>query len=101
MIKLEKLESGTYFRDAFLVTYRHSKENLDKIRKLKYRRYIPEKQAWEIPASELKQLVNLFGEDEIDVNSKYLNSLIKKEDEKAAEPSNPVKERLKGITPIV
>lgn len=30
MIKLEKLESGTYFRDAFLVTYRHSKENLDK-----------------------------------------------------------------------
>lgn len=101
MIKLEKLESGTYFRDAFLVTYRHSKEYLDKIRKLKYRRYIPEKQAWEIPASELKQLVDLFGEDDIDVNSKYLNSLIKKEEEKAAEPSNPVKERLKGITPII
>lgn len=59
MIKLEKLEKGDFFRDAFLVSYKYNKDYLNKMRSLKYRKYVPEKQAWEIPASELKHLAVL------------------------------------------
>ena len=101
MIKLEKLEKGDFFRDAFLVSYKYNKDYLNKMRSLKYRKYVPEKQAWEIPASELKHLVDLFGADNININPKYLEGLVQKEENKAVEASEPVRERLKGITPIV
>lgn len=99
MIKLEKLEKGDFFRDAFLVSYKYNKDYLNKMRSLKYRKYVPEKQAWEIPASELKHLVDLFGADNININPKYLEGLVQKEESKAVEASEPVRERLKGITP--
>ena len=57
MIKLEKLEKGEFFKDAFLVSYRYNKDYLNKMRSLKYKRYVPDKKAWEIPSSELKHLV--------------------------------------------
>lgn len=76
MIKLEKLEKGDFFRDAFLVSYKYNKDYLNKMRSLKYRKYVPEKQAWEIPASELKHLVDLFGADNININPKYLEGLV-------------------------
>ena len=101
MIKLEKLEKGDFFRDAFLVSYKYNKDYLNKMRSLKYRRYVPEKQAWEIPASELKHLVDLFGADNININPKYLEGLVQKEESKAVEAPEPIRERLKGITPIV
>ena len=101
MIKLEKLEKGDFFRDAFLVSYKYNKDYLNKMRSLKYRKYVPEKQAWEIPASELKHLVDLFGADNININPKYLEGLVQKEESKAVEASEPVRERLKGIIPIV
>lgn len=72
MIKLEKLEKGEFFEDAFLVSYRYNKDYLNKMRSLKYKRYVPDKKAWEIPTSELKHLVDLFGVDDINVNAKYL-----------------------------
>lgn len=59
MIKLEKLEKGEFFEDAFLVSYRYNKDYLNKMRSLKYKRYVPDKKAWEIPSSELKHLVRV------------------------------------------
>ena len=46
MIKLEKLEKGEFFEDAFLVSYRYNKDYLNKMRSLKYKRYVPDKKAW-------------------------------------------------------
>lgn len=85
MIKLEKLEKGEFFEDAFLVSYRYNKDYLNKMRSLKYKRYVPDKKAWEIPSSELKHLVDLFGVDDINVNAKYLEGLVEKEESKAEE----------------
>ena len=45
MIKLEKLEKGEFFEDAFLVSYRYNKDYLNKMRSLKYKRYVPDKKA--------------------------------------------------------
>lgn len=101
MIKLEKLEKGEFFEDAFLVSYRYNKDYLNKMRSLKYKRYVPDKKAWEIPSSELKHLVDLFGVDDINVNAKYLEGLVEKEENKAEEAPEDIKERLKDIKPIV
>lgn len=101
MIKLEKLEKGEFFEDAFLVSYRYNKDYLNKMRSLKYKRYVPDKKAWEIPTSELKHLVDLFGVDDINVNAKYLEGLVEKEESKAEEAPEDIKERLKDIKPIV
>lgn len=79
MIKLEKLEKGEFFEDAFLVSYRYNKDYLNKMRSLKYKRYVPDKKAWEIPSSELKHLVDLFGVDDINVNAKYLEGLVEEQ----------------------
>ena len=46
MIRLEKLEKGTYFEDAFKVSFRYNPETVEKIKKLAYRRYLPEDRAW-------------------------------------------------------
>lgn len=100
MIKLEKLEKGEFFEDAFLVSYRYNKDYLNKMRSLKYKRYVPDKKAWEIPSSELKHLVDLFGVDDINVNAKYLEGLVEKEESKAEEAPEDIKERLKDIKPI-
>ena len=89
MIKLEKLEKGEFFEDAFLVSYRYNKDYLNKMRSLKYKRYVPDKKAWEIPSSELKHLVDLFGVDDINVNAKYLEGLVEKEESKAEETPEP------------
>ena len=101
MIKLEKLEKGEFFEDAFLVSYRYNKDYLNKMRSLKYKRYVPDKKAWEIPSSELKHLVDLSGVDDINVNAKYLEGLVEKEESKAEEAPEDIKERLKDIKPIV
>lgn len=96
MIKLEKLEKGEFFENAFLVSYRYNKDYLNKMRSLKYKRYVPDKKAWEIPSSELKHLVDLFGVDDINVNAKYLEGLVEKEESKADEAPEDIKERLPG-----
>ena len=101
MIRLEKLEKGTYFEDAFKVAFRYDPETVEKIKKLAYRRYLPEDRAWEIPASELVHLVDIIGVENINIDSRYLEGIIKKEAGVAAETSESVKERLKGIKPII
>lgn len=101
MIRLEKLEKGTYFEDAFKVSFRYNPETVEKIKKLAYRRYLPEERAWEIPASELVHLVDIIGVENINIDSRYLEGIIKKEAGVAAKTSESVKERLKGIKPII
>lgn len=101
MITLEKQEKGTYFEDAFKVSFRYNPETVEKIKRLAYRRYLPEERAWEIPASELVHLVDIMGVENINIDSRYLEGIIKKEDGVAAETSESVKERLKGIKPII
>lgn len=101
MITLEKQEKGTYFEDAFKVSFRYNPETVEKIKRLAYRRYLPEERAWEIPASELVHLVDIMGVENINIDSRYLEGIIKKEAGVAAETSESVKERLKGIKPII
>ena len=96
MITLEKQEKGTYFEDAFKVSFRYNPETVEKIKRLAYRRYLPEERAWEIPASELVHLVGIMGVENINIDSRYLEGIIKKEAGVAAETSESVKERLKG-----
>lgn len=101
MITLEKQEKGTYFEDAFKVSFRYNPETVEKIKRLAYRRYLPEDRAWEIPASELVHLVDIMGVENINIDSRYLEGIIKKEAGVAAKTSEGVKERLKGIKPII
>lgn len=101
MITLEKLERGKYFRDAFRVSYRYNPDTVEKIKRLAYRRYLPEERAWEIPTSELIHLVDIFGVDNLNINPLYLKGIIKKEAGVAAQASESVRERLKGIKPII
>lgn len=101
MITLEKQEKGTYFEDAFKVSFRYNPKTVEKIKRLAYRRYLPEERAWEIPASELVHLVDIMGVENINIDSRYLEGIIKKEAGVAAETSESVKERLKGIKPII
>ena len=101
MITLEKQEKGTYFEDAFKVSFRYNPETVEKIKRLAYRRYLPEERAWEIPASELVHLVDIMGVENINIDSRYLEGIIKKEAGVAAKTSESVKERLKGIEPII
>lgn len=101
MITLEKQEKGTYFEDAFKVSFRYNPETVEKIKRLAYRRYLPEERAWEIPASELVHLVDIMGVENINIDSRYLEGIIKKEAGVAAKTSESVKERLKRIKPII
>lgn len=101
MITLEKQEKGTYFEDAFKVSFRYNPETVEKIKRLAYRRYLPEERAWEIPASELVHLVDIMGVENINIDSRYLEGIIKKEAGVAAKTSESVKERLKGIKPNI
>lgn len=101
MITLEKQEKGTYFEDAFKVSFRYNPETVEKIKRLAYRRYLPEERAWEIPASELVHLVDIMGVENINIDSRYLEGIIKKEAGVAAKTSESVKERLKSIKPII
>ena len=97
MVNIEKLEKGTYFKDAFKVSYKYDPQTLNKIRQLSYRRYLPEEKAWEIPASELVHLIDLIGIDNINADPKYLKCVVSKEAGTASKTSEEVRERLKGI----
>lgn len=101
MIKLEKLEKGTYFRDAFKVSFKYDPETVERIKKLRYRRYLPEERAWEIPTSELIHLVDLMGVDSLDIDPQYLKGVVIKEAGNAVKTTESVKERLKDIKPVV
>ena len=101
MLKLRKVEKGNYFPDAFVVSFRYSPDTVEKIKRLRNRRYLPEERAWEIPANELVNLVGIFGEESIDIDSKYLRQIVRKEAGAAADTALEVRKRLEGIKPVI
>ena len=60
MITVEKLEKGTYFDDAFKISFRYDPTTVAKVKELAERRYLPEDRAWEIPAHELPALITVL-----------------------------------------
>lgn len=101
MINLEKLEKGKYFENAFKVSFKYDPVTVERIKRLAYRRYLPDDRAWEIPAGELIHLVDLFGVDNINIDPQYLKGVVRKEAGAAAKTAESVKERLKDIQPII
>lgn len=66
MITVEKLEKGTYFDDAFKISFRYDPTTVAKVKELAERRYLPEDRAWEIPAHEAVEDYLLENKDLID-----------------------------------
>ena len=74
MIKVEKV------KDNLLVSFDYDAALVDKIKSLPTRKYIADMKAWQIPQWEIKDLIELFGDDlnisnDVDVNKHgYLKS---------------------------
>lgn len=98
MVSVEKLDKGTYFEDAFKVSFKYDPTTVAKIKELSERRYLPEDRAWEIPAHELPNLVEKLGIHNINSNSAVMDALKTKEIEDKREATQ---ERLRDIKPII
>lgn len=97
MIKVEKIGKGTYFEDAYKVSFRYDVATLNKVKSLAERRYLPDIKAWEIPAYELPALTKLF-EGEIETSGEIMDALKEKE---IADKREATQDRLKGIKPAI
>ena len=98
MVSVEKLDKGTYFEDAFKVSFKYDPTTVAKIKELAERRYLPDDRAWEIPAHELPNLVEKLGIHNINSNSGVMDALKTKEIEDKREATQ---ERLRCIKPVV
>ena len=97
MITVEKLEKGTYFDDAFKISFRYDPTTVAKVKELAERRYLPEDRAWEIPAHELPALIEKVGLSNIKSEEAVVQALNTKEIEDKREATQ---ERLNGIKPV-
>lgn len=97
MIRVEKLSKGTYFEDAYKVSFRYDIQTLNKVKSLAERRYLPEDRAWEIPAHELPNLLNIF-EGQVQADEGIMGALKEKE---IADKREATRKRLEGITPVI
>lgn len=97
MITVEKLEKGTYFDDAFKISFRYDPTTVAKVKELAERRYLPEDRAWEIPAHELPALIEKVGLSNIKSEEAVVQALNTKEIEDKREATQ---KRLKGIKPV-
>lgn len=97
MITVEKLEKGTYFDDAFKISFRYDPTTVAKVKELAERRYLPEDRAWEIPAHELPALIEKVGLSNIKSEETVVQALNTKEIEDKREATQ---KRLKGIKPV-
>ena len=75
MITVEKLEKGTYFDDAFKISFRYDPTTVAKVKELAERRYLPEDRAWEIPAHELPALIEKVGFSDVCGGYRVLRAL--------------------------
>lgn len=98
MVSVEKLDKGTYFADAYKVSFKYNPTTVAKIKELTERRYLPEERAWEIPAYELPNLIEKIGIHNINSNSGVIDVLSVEELE---DPREATQKRLRGIKPIV
>ena len=92
MIRIQKLDKGTYFEDAYLLSFRYDPSTVSKIKELTQRRYLPEEKAWEIPSHELPNLIEKVGIHHIETDKDLFP-----EDDKKEEIAN----RLRGIKPVI
>lgn len=97
MLKVEKLEKGTYFEDAYIISFKYDPFTVSKIKELAQRRYLPDSRAWEIPVHELPNLVEKVGINNISADDNITGALNTKEIEDKREATA---QRLKGIKPI-
>ena len=97
MITVEKLEKGTYFDDAFKISFRYDPTTVAKVKELAERRYLPDDRAWEIPAHELPALIEKVGLSNIKSEEAVIQALNTKEIEDKREATQ---KRLKGIKPV-
>lgn len=98
MVSVEKLDKGTYYEDAFKVSFKYDPTTVAKIKELAERRYLPDDRAWEIPAHEIPNLVEKLGIHNITSNSGVMDALKTKEIEDKREATQ---ERLRDIKPVV
>lgn len=98
MVRVQRLEKGTYFDNAYMISFRYDPRTVAKVKELAQRRYLPEERAWEIPDYELPNLIEKIGLSNIDADEAITGALKTKEveDRRAA-----TQERLKGIKPVV
>lgn len=97
MIKIEKIGKGTYFEEAYKVSFRYDVQTLNKVKSLAERRYLPDQRAWEIPAHELPNLMQIF-EGQIQADDEIMGALKEKE---IADKREATQDRLKDIKPVV
>lgn len=98
MITVQKLEKGTYFDNAFKLSFRYDPTSVAKVKELAERRYLPEERAWEIPAHELPALIEKVGLNNISSNEEIVQALQSKEVE---DKRQATQERLKDIKPVI
>lgn len=98
MITVQKLEKGTYFDNAFKLSFRYDPTFVAKVKELAERRYLPEERAWEIPAHELPALIEKVGLNNISSNEEIVQALQSKEVE---DKRQATQERLKDIKPVI
>ena len=60
MIRVKKLEKGTYFDDAYMLSFRYDPSTVAKVKELAQRRYLPEERAWEIPSYTVAEDENYY-----------------------------------------
>lgn len=98
MLRVQRLEKGTYFDNAYMISFRYDPRTVAKVKELAQRRYLPEERAWEIPDYELPNLIEKVGLSNIDADEAITGALKTKEveDRRAA-----TQERLEGIKPVV
>lgn len=97
MIKVEKLGQGTYFADAYRLSFKYDPTTVAKIKQLAHRRYLPEDRAWEIPVFELPNLIEKVGLNNISADGSITGVFKEKEIEDKKEATA---NRLRGIKPV-
>ena len=98
MIKVEKIGKGTYFDDAYRLSFKYDPTTVAKVKELAQRRYLPDDRAWEIPSHELPNLVEKVGLSNICAEDALLRALKAQEIEDKKEATA---KRLEGIKPVI
>ena len=98
MIRVEKVGQGTYFEDAYKLSFKYDPNTVAKIKELTQRRYLPEDRAWEIPVYELPNLIEKVGLNNILADEAITGALKTKEIEDKREAT---RKRLEGIKPVI
>jgi SNF2 family DNA or RNA helicase len=96
MIRVEKIGQGTYFDDAYRLSFKYDFDTVARVKELAQRRYLPEDRAWEIPSYELPNLIDKVGIHNIIAEEDIIGALQPSEEKK-----EDTRERLKGIKPVV